>query len=29
MGAHAPGYNDKSIGIALVGDWQGKFIIGR
>lgn len=24
IGAHAPGYNDKSIGICLIGDWQGK-----
>lgn len=24
VGAHAPGYNDKSIGICLIGDWQGK-----
>lgn len=22
VGAHAPGYNDKSIGICLIGDWQ-------
>ena len=23
VGAHAPNYNDKSIGICLIGDWQG------
>jgi len=22
IGAHAPGYNDKSVGICLIGDWQ-------
>lgn len=25
IGAHAPKYNDKSIGICLIGDWQGKY----
>lgn len=24
VGAHAPGYNDKSIGICVIGDWRGK-----
>lgn len=24
VGAHAPGYNDKSVGICLIGDWRSK-----
>lgn len=24
VGAHSPRYNDKSVGIALIGDWTGK-----
>lgn len=24
VGAHAPSYNDKSIGICIIGDWSGK-----
>lgn len=24
VGAHAPSYNDKSIGICIIGDWRGK-----
>lgn len=24
VGAHAPGYNSNSIGICIIGDWQGK-----
>lgn len=24
IGAHAPQYNDKSIGICLIGDWRSK-----
>lgn len=27
VGAHAPNYNDKSIGICIIGDWRGKYII--
>uniref|UniRef100_A0A8D8MQW1 Peptidoglycan-recognition protein LB n=1 Tax=Culex pipiens TaxID=7175 RepID=A0A8D8MQW1_CULPI len=25
VGAHAPRYNDKSVGICLIGDWRGEF----
>lgn len=25
VGAHAPSYNDKSIGIVLIGNWQGNW----
>lgn len=27
IGAHAPRYNDKSIGICLIGDWTSKFFL--
>lgn len=26
VGAHAPGYNNQSIGICVIGDWSGKLI---
>lgn len=27
VGAHAPAYNDKSIGICLIGDWQSILLV--
>lgn len=27
VGAHAPRYNDKSVGICLIGDWSGSLCV--